>query len=141
MSRGRPARGPRLVEGHEGSEEAKRRLQVILETIAGERGVTEACEILGIGESAFHELRAKAIFGALSTLEPGPRGRPKREEAEETPRIRELEQENQDLKIDLRAAQIREEIALAMPHLLERKGKKKATTAPKGRKRRNRKKR
>jgi len=121
MSGGRPPKGPRLIEGHEGSEEAKRRLQVILETIAGEHSVKEACAILGIGETAFHELRARAIAGALSTLEPGARGRPRRGETEETPRIRALEQENQDLKIDLRAAQIREEIALVMPHLLKKK--------------------
>ena len=139
MSRGRPPKGPRLVEGHEGSEEAKRRLQVILETIAGERSVTEACEILGIGETAFHELRAKAVAGALRTLEPGPRGRPKREEPEDASCVKALRKEVQDLKIDLRAAQIREEIALAMPHLLERK--KKAMTTPEGRKRRKKKKR
>ena len=139
MRRGRPPKGSRLVEGHEGTQEAKRRLRVILETMAGECTVTEACEELGVGETAFHELRAQAIAGALSSLEPKLRGRPRRGESEETPRIRGLELENQELKIDLRAAQIREEIALMMPHLLNRK--KKETTTPKGRKRRKKKKR
>ena len=35
-----------------------------------------------------------------------------------------LETEVRDLRLNLRAAQIREEIALAMPHLLQRRKKK-----------------
>ena len=93
-----------------------------------------------MGEAAFHELRSKALAAALAGLEPRPRGRPRKEEATEPPRIRELEQENQDLKIDLRAAQIREEIALMMPHLLKGDRGKKKAKSPKGgkRKRKNR---
>ena len=119
MSRGRPPKGPQLVAGLDGPEEDKQRLQIILETIACERNVTEACEVLGIKEATFHKLRKQALEAALACLAPAPRGLPRREQGLPPPHIRELEQEIQDLKIDLRAAQIREEIALLMPHLLK----------------------
>ena len=48
MSRGRPPEGPGLVEKQEGSEPAKERLRVILETITGSKTVREACGELGM---------------------------------------------------------------------------------------------
>jgi transposase-like protein len=142
MGRGRPPKGPRLADDQEGSESAKRRLRIVLETVAGERTVASACAELGMGEAAFHELRSRALAAALISLEPKPRGRPPRETAEEASRIGELEEENQHLKIDLRAAQIREEM-LMMPHLLKKKDAAPATEAkpPQGRKRRKKKRR
>ncbi len=53
--------GPQLVERLEGSERAKLRLQVMLETLAGTRSIPEACEILGISDSMFHRLRAEVL--------------------------------------------------------------------------------
>ena len=76
MPRGRPAKGPKIVEGLDGSEEAKKRLEVVLETIAGKKNVGEACKTLGIERSAFHKLRSQVLQTALSDLEPKPRGRP-----------------------------------------------------------------
>ncbi|MEE9236038.1 MAG: helix-turn-helix domain-containing protein [Candidatus Acidoferrales bacterium] len=141
MARGRPPKGPQLVEGLDAPQEAKQRLQVILETIAGERSVSQACEVLGIGEAAFHKLRTQVLKAGLASLAPSPRGRPRRSEPEEDARVKELEAEVQELKIDLRAAQIREEMALLMPHLLERNDKKKRATTSGGRKRRKKKRR
>ncbi len=74
--RGRPVTGPNLVNKLDGSREAKRRLQVILETIGGERTVASACEELKIGKSRFHELRISTLAGALESLEPRSAGRP-----------------------------------------------------------------
>lgn len=74
--RGRPATGPDLVHRLDGSDEAKHRLQVILETIGGERTIASACEALKIGKSRFHELRTETLARALDSLEPKPVGRP-----------------------------------------------------------------
>jgi hypothetical protein len=118
--RGRPPQGPRLVEGLEGSAEAKRRLELMLETVTGSRTVAEACEELGVCESRFHEMRRGILQAAASAGEPRPIGRPA------TPPPAEVEVENlrlhrqiQEMKMQLEAAQIREELALVMPHVLK----------------------
>jgi len=121
MKRGRPPRGPKLVENLGGDVEAKRRLEVVLETLSGDRSVEDACAELGITETHFHRIRHRALAGALSALEPGTPGRPRTVPDEAAERIAELEDELADTKIDLRAAQIREEIAVLMPHLLQPK--------------------
>jgi transposase-like protein len=120
--RGRPPQGPKLVEGLEGSEEAKRRLQLMLETIGGTKTVAEVCQELGVCESRFHELRREILQAAASASEPRPIGRPA------TPPPVEVEVENlrlhrqiQEMKMQLEAAQIREELALVMPHVLKPK--------------------
>lgn len=120
MARGRKALGPRKALRMEGSDEAKRRLRVILETIAGRWTVADACRELGISEARFHQLRDGALKGALEALEPGPVGRPPQEGGrKEDERLLALEEEVKELRIDLRASQIREEIAAVMPHLLK----------------------
>ena len=131
MASGRPPLGPRLAEGLEGSEGARRRLRVILETLSGELGVEEACRELGIGPAAFHKLRARTLAEALRSLEPRPMGRPREERSAQEMRIEALEKENWQLQFELQAARLREEIALSMPHLLKRKeagGSEKKTT-------------
>lgn len=119
--RGRPPQGPGLVENLDGSDAAKERLRVILETLAGTLTVEHACALLGVGETRFHELRAELLQQALHVLEPKASGRPSAPlpsvEAQELQRLR---AQVKDLSIDLRAAQVREEIALISPHLLKR---------------------
>lgn len=102
----------------EGSEEARKRLRVILETISGTRSIAQACEELGIGEARFHELRRQALQGAVEALEPGQAGRPPVSE-EKDEKLAAMEAELIELRINLRAAQIREEIAAIMPHVLK----------------------
>ena len=54
MSRaGRKPQGAALVAPLSGSEHAKRRLALFLQTFSGECTVSEACAELGIGESRF----------------------------------------------------------------------------------------
>jgi hypothetical protein len=98
------------------SEEAKRRLRLVLETLTGERGVEEACAELTISPARFHVIRRQALEGAGLRLEPRAAGRPPRpeEDAEKAAllaRVRELRQE-------LDVARIRTEIALVMPHVV-----------------------
>jgi len=63
MGRGRPASGPKLVERLDGTEAAKLRLTVILQTLSGKCSIEDACEKLGVGKSAFHELRSRVLQG------------------------------------------------------------------------------
>jgi len=108
----------------QGSEQAKLRLKLFLDTLAGRCTVLEACKELDMVESAFHKLRNRFLEEALAGLEPRPLGRP-RLQPDEDDRIAALEKHLRDLRLDLHAAHIREEIALAMPHLLEAGRKKK----------------
>lgn len=119
MTRGRKPLGARIVENREGSEAAQRRAQVVLETIAGKRSVEEACRELGIGPAAFHKLRGQMLDGAIAACEPGPVGRPARAPDEKDAEIRDLRARLSDLEIDLRAAQTRAELAIAMPEVLK----------------------
>jgi transposase len=121
MSRGRPTQGPALADKVEGSDQAKVRLKVILQTIAGNLSVADACKQLGLSEARFHELRQQWLQASCAALEPKPLGRPKETTIEEEVELLRLHRENQDLKKHLQAAQIREEIGVAMPHMLKPK--------------------
>jgi hypothetical protein len=101
------------------SQTAKERLKEVLETMVGEGRVLEACARLGICEQRFHQLRQEAMEGALSALEPGVPGRPAQTTSPEQERIRALEEEVAALKVELRAAKAREEIALALPRVVK----------------------
>ncbi len=117
--RGRRPSGAKLVKGTDGSEQARRRLKAMLETIAGQKRIAEACEDLGIGEAQSHKLRRKMIAGALASLEPAQVGRPRAGRAEVDEHAAGMQEEIRQLRIELRAAQIREEVALLMPHLVK----------------------
>jgi hypothetical protein len=123
MSRGRPSLGPALADKIEGSDQAKVRLKVILQTIAAETSVADACKQLGLSEARFHELRQEWLQASCAALEPKPLGRPKETSIEAEVEMLRLHRENEDLKKHLQAAQIREEIGVAIPHLLKPKPK------------------
>ncbi len=55
--RGRTPSGPEYVDRLPGSETAKDRLKVVLETMTGTVRVHEACDRLQICEQRFHQLR------------------------------------------------------------------------------------
>ena len=137
MSAGRPGEGVKHVERLAGDETGKHRLRVILETLSGERSIEQACAELGVSASRFHELRHEALQGALDALAPGAAGRPARQvdALAEAERARALERDKAELEVELQAALVRTEIALAMPHVLTSAGraeiKKKARKARK----------
>ncbi|MGH3429830.1 MAG: helix-turn-helix domain-containing protein [Mycobacteriales bacterium] len=106
------------MERLEGSQRAKQRLQVILETLAGTRSIIDACEILGICESMFHRLRAEVLQTALDRLEPRPLGRPRCGITAEAQQAEALEQEVEELRTELQASQVREELAQIMPSIV-----------------------
>ena len=73
----------------------------------------------------FHELRSQALEGALAALAPKKPGRPKTPAV--PPEIVRLTAENEELKENLWASQLREELALTVPHVLKRPGDGKKT--------------
>jgi hypothetical protein len=139
MPAGRPPEKLGHVDHLQGSEKLKQRLRVILETVTGERTVQEACRTLEVSEARFHELRRQALQGALDGIAPRRPGRPRRVETLEETRVRELEEQVDELMVDLQAARVRTEIALTMPHLLrDGPGKKNEPQAKAKRRRRKR---
>jgi transposase-like protein len=110
-----------LVDGLEGSAEAKKRLRAALESLGGTKSIEEVCEELGVKPSLIHQLRARALQAALGELEPKPVGRPrKKEKSAEEERIEALERQVESLRMDLALARAREELQAALPYLAER---------------------
>jgi Transposase len=117
--RGRRPSGPEYVEHLPGSQQAKERLKVVLETLSGQCRVLEACRRLGISEPRFHQLRTEALAAALEGLEPKPSGRKPAAVAPEQEQLAQLQEELVAKDIELRAAQARAEIAVVMPHVVQ----------------------
>jgi len=117
--RGRPGLGTEHVERVEATDETKQRLKVILQTLSGELSVLEACEKLGVSEPHFHRLRERALTGAAEALEARPAGRPAEVDDAADARVAELEDRLGEMTLELRASQVREQIAVLMPHLLQ----------------------
>lgn len=113
--RGRKPVGPEYADKLSGSDTAKLRVKVILETIAGTCRVQEACERLGISEQRFHQLREEMMAAAVKALEPGHAGRPAHTPTPAEEQVVALEQKLTDQEVELRAAKARAEIAVIMP--------------------------
>ena len=134
--RGRPPKKAEHVKRVESSDEARERLALILRTLGGELSVSDAAATLGVSESHFHRLRERALAGAAEALEPRPAGRPPSAPDPSDARVAELEQKLSDMELELRAAQVREQLAMVMPHVLEAPSDQKKLRRP--RKRRGR---
>ena len=108
-----------------GSARAKDRMRVFLETLRGTLMVPDACELLKLSESHFHELRQKWLQESLELLEPRRMGRPpKQEDAAEVAREwARLAAEVARLQEQVSAAQVREEVTriLGEPGALSKK--------------------
>jgi hypothetical protein len=115
--RGRRPTGPECVDGLEGSPQARLRLKVVLQTIAGQCSVQDACLQLGVCEQRFHQLREQVLEAALQRMEPRRAGRKRRQATPESTQLQLVQQELAAAKIELRAAEVREEIALTLPSL------------------------
>jgi hypothetical protein len=110
-------KGSALVANLDGSLQAKERLEVILETLAGRLSIGQACQRLGVKEARFHQLRTEALAASLARLEPRSAGRPPRQVSADEIRQQELEREVAELQSELRVAAVREEIARVLPHV------------------------
>ena len=116
---GRKPAGPQIVERLEGSPSAKQRLETILETIAGQLTVPEACARLGIGQSRFHDLRNQTLQATLNALEPRQTGRPPKRTSPEPGEIDALKAELDRAHKDLAVADVQVRLARIHPGLLE----------------------
>jgi hypothetical protein len=130
MRAGRKPLGPALVQHLNGSERAKQRLELILETIAGRLTIEEACRQLGIEHAMFYELRTDVLKAGLARLEPRPMGRPRRLISIEDLQSAELQSRVEQLESELKLAAVREEIARVMPYRAEADPPGKKTTDP-----------
>ena len=113
--RGRHPSGPEYVEHLEGSETARQRLKVVLQTLAGMCRVSAACEQLGVGEDRFAQLRCTALTAAVQALEPRVAGRPRRQADPSADERRQLQTRIAELEAQLQAALIRAELAVTLP--------------------------
>jgi hypothetical protein len=114
--KGRKPEGSALVERLDGSQQAKERLEVIIETLAGRLTIAEAGMRLGVKAARFHRLRTAVLKACLGCLEPQSAGRPRHTATAEEIRRGELEREIVELKSELKIAVVREEIARVLPH-------------------------
>jgi hypothetical protein len=120
MRSGRPPKGLKHVDDLPGDPESKERLRVILATLSGEVSLAKACVRLGLSETRFLQLRRRTLEGALAAAGPGVPGRPACEQDESGAREVELEHEVKELKQQLVMEEVRTQIALVKPELLER---------------------
>ena len=111
---GRKPVGPALAERVSGSEQAKARLEVLLETISGAKSMEGACQVLGIHKTQLFKLRTRMLEAAAAALEPGPVGRPLQTADPQAARIAELEAQIKQLEVELHAARLRVELAQAL---------------------------
>ena len=105
--RGRRPIGPEIAEQLGGSAQARQRLRVILETLAGTKRVKDARVELGICSQRFEALRAEVIRAGIAALEPRPTGRPARPAP--APELVRLEARVAELEAELVAARVRAE--------------------------------
>jgi hypothetical protein len=113
--RGRLPSGPAFVAKLEGSEQAKQRLQVLLETLAGSCRVAEACARLGISEPRFDQIRVEALQAALERLEPRLAGRKAQTPSAAAVEVQRLQEQIAQLDGERKAALIRAELAVTLP--------------------------
>src|SRR5262245_40876734 len=118
---GRHAIGPELAEKLQGSELARTRMRVILETLAGRKRVIDACEELDICEQFFERIRATGIQSGIDGLELKPAGRPPAHATDEDRQIAALRKRVAELEAQLHAAQVHAEMAASLPRARQAK--------------------
>jgi hypothetical protein len=84
-----------------GSKRARQIVVVVLETLSGELGTSEAADKLGVSLSRYYQLETRALKGLLEAVEPRARGPQKTPEKE----IQALQAENAQLQKELRRHQ------------------------------------
>ena len=108
---GRKPVGPGLAQRVSASEQARARLEVLLETITGDKTMDAACRALSIRKTQLFKLRIRVLEAAAAALEPQPTGRPPKAANPEAARVAELEAQINELKVELEASRLRVELA------------------------------
>jgi hypothetical protein len=108
----RPLSIAEQVDRLRGSPVAKLRLRVILENLAGQIGIAQACAELGIEQSWFFDLKHESLEHLARVLEPSSPGRrPSPERTPEQEQIAELKERVRHLELELKGAHLGEELA------------------------------
>ena len=112
----RPPTGPTLVDRLPGSDEAKHRTRIILETITGARSIEQAAQALDCNRSYVHVLRDQILTAAIQGAEartPGPKPQPPSPE-EAQAAVAAADRRALDAKVALELEQCRTELALVL---------------------------
>jgi len=127
---GRKPQGAALVKSLGGSDHAKRRMMLFLQTLADECSVVQACQELGLSQSRFFAHRADWLQQALEVLEPQSPGRPAKPEPSAPPaEVAALRQRVRELEARATAAEVQAELSTVLPHVCRRlRPLKKSTT-------------
>src|SRR5262245_42654639 len=112
--RGRHPSGPEFVHKLHGTELAKERAQVLLETLSGTCRTTEACVRLKLSEQRFDQVRIEALQALVMSLELGSGGRPPKRRTEAELEVERLRAQIMELEAQLRAALVRAELAVTL---------------------------
>lgn len=120
MTRGRPILRSELVDHLGGSEDARRKMKIILQSVTGELDIETARIQVGVTKRTFHKLRVRAMQAALDSLEPQQRGRP-RTNPQDNEELDRLKKEIEILKHTAHTSQVRQEIALLLPTIMKTK--------------------
>jgi hypothetical protein len=128
---GRKPQGAELVEQLVGSEHAKARLKLFLQTLSDELSVGDACRQLGISESRFYDQRNAWLHGSVEFLEPRSAGRPCQEEPTISPaELRALRQRVQELEARAAAVEVQAELLRTLPQVVARAAHQKKVPSP-----------
>jgi hypothetical protein len=118
---GRRPQGAALVAPLAGSEHAKRRLKLFLQTVAGKCSVGDACAELDISPSRVYAQRAEWLQESLGLLEPHSPGRPPKPEPPISPaEVKALRERVQELESRATAVEVQAELARSLPHVFRR---------------------
>lgn len=126
---GRKPQGAALVALLAGSAHAKQRMMLFLQTLSGQSTAVQACAELGICESRFFAQRSDWLQEALELLEPRSPGRPVKAEPLPTPaELQLLRQRIRELEARAAVAEVKAELASALPHVIRPPAPVKKTT-------------
>lgn len=117
MTQGRPTKGSDIVTKFDASAEAKEKVRLVLDTLAGKTSVQDAAARLNVTETRFHQIRDEILTGMLSAAEPKPVGRPPEPE-EDDPEVEALRKKLQEANLMVEISRLRELIAVAFPELV-----------------------
>lgn len=112
----RPPLGPALVDRLSGSDAARQRTRLMLETISGVTSVEAAAEQLGISTQRFHDLRDELLQSTIAAAEPKPLGRPAKEPTVDDQIRAALAEKDRiinELRVRVELAKLHEELAAA----------------------------
>lgn len=122
----RTTAGPALVDTLPGSDEARRKAHVLLQTIDGSITIHQAADVLGCDRSFVHVLRRQALEGLVAALEPRAPGRKPQSAldlvADQAEALRQAEVRARDAETALQLERVRTELALGLGPRIKKNG-------------------